>query len=578
MREFLAEYQKENIDKVNVGIMTGEYDSDIIEYIVDSCKALEAIPWVTYKGYEYQEYSDKIDESIYIESKIRDSVKSKSKNVRYRFINDSRLAEMILKFHIDFNGETSDPVVRVLIPIPDENGYYLINGKRYMLMYQIVDNSTYVSKKSVVLKTMVKLAIIPEDIRVTYLNGSNNMEEMIDANIFGIEMGKSEDTSSINILLFYFAKYGYEYTMRYFSLDKVCKIKAMEDNPQIRKDTIYIKLNNKLQLEVNHDMFMKHRYVQNMVAMIYDSMDRRVSMDTIEDCNYWVQRLGELYTATVNSQPKKGISSLLFFERMLDDTTKKILKIHPIHLKNTYSIVRWIVQNFSELRKKSNFDINWKRLRRNELVASLLRYEFGTRSNKILSNPTKIEMRNIEDVFKIPADIIVSSLRKSGLLKYDERVNDMDIWDRFRITAKGPNTMGNPMGDKTVYRRGRQKKHKKKSNHISNKYRTIDPSYIGKIEINVCGTSDPGMTMYLTPNCHMNSLYFGDGLDPESGMYDFDKNIYSSGKDVIGPKMDTKENYYNARMNMEEIMSKSSVTITPKRLYINIDMGEEDGK
>ena len=68
---------------------------------------------------------------------------------------------------------------------------------------------------------------------------------------------------------------------------------------------------------------------------------------------------------------------------MIDDTTKKILKLHPIHKKNIYSILRWLIQNFSELRKKDSMDLNNKRLRCNEYIASLLTKTFSEKLNRI---------------------------------------------------------------------------------------------------------------------------------------------------------------------------------------------------
>lgn len=59
------------------------------------------------------------------------------------------------------------------------------------------------------------------------------------------------------------------------------------------------------------------------------------------------------------------------------------------------------------------------------------------------------------------------------MLRFDDKVNDMDFFAKLRLTFKGPNSLGG-----------------NNENNIAAKYRGIDPSYIGKIDINVCGTSD----------------------------------------------------------------------------------------
>ena len=62
----------------------------------------------------------------------------------------------------------------------------------------------------------------------------------------------------------------------------------------------------------------------------------------------------------------------------------------------------------------------------------------------------------------------------SGLLRYDDNVNDMDMFSKLKFTIKGPNSLGG-----------------KSDNTISTAYRGIHPSFIGRIDINVCGNSDP---------------------------------------------------------------------------------------
>lgn len=46
----------------------------------------------------------------------------------------------------------------------------------------------------------------------------------------------------------------------------------------------------------------------------------------------------------------------------------------------------------------------------------------------------------------------------------------MDFFLKLKLTSKGPNSLGN-----------------KNDNNISAKYRSIHPSYIGRIDLNVCG-------------------------------------------------------------------------------------------
>ena len=64
-------------------------------------------------------------------------------------------------------------------------------------------------------------------------------------------------------------------------------------------------------------------------------------------------------------------------------------------------------------------------------------------------------------------------MHTSGILRFDDEVNDMSFWSNFKYTIKGPHSLGN-----------------KNSNNIGVKYRDLHHSYLGKIDTLVCGNSD----------------------------------------------------------------------------------------
>ena len=82
-------------------------------------------------------------------------------------------------------------------------------------------------------------------------------------------------------------------------------------------------------------------------------------MENLYNKDFWIEEIGILGTANKNSQYEKGLNTMIFFDRIIDHTTKKILKLHSINKQDIYSIIRWLVQNFSELRKKEvKFKVN----------------------------------------------------------------------------------------------------------------------------------------------------------------------------------------------------------------------------
>ena len=157
----------------------------------------------------------------------------------------------------------------------------------------------------------------------------------------------------------------------------------------------------------------------------------------------------------------------------MDETTKKILKLDDINKKDIYHILRWMMQNYNELRKKDNLSLENKRLRCNEYIAALLTQEFSNRLNRLITLGSKAVLQNYMDLFKFSGEILIQKMHSSGILRFDDTINDMDFFSKFKYTTKGPNSLGG-----------------KNSNNVSIRYRGIHPSFLGNIDLLVCGNSD----------------------------------------------------------------------------------------
>lgn len=528
MKKFIKHYRNPNEKDFNYPLINRECDGSLVDYIVDCCKSLEVLEYITFTGYEYIDDESKIDTSEYISARARGRLKNENIK-RFMLLDDTRCAELRLRFHLECDGESADIVKKILVPIPDADMYYLIKGTRYLLMYQIVDNSTYTTKKNLTLKTMMP---VPVQMSIEKFNDIDDVQFY--APLYTIQLFKK----SMNILLFYFARYGFDKTLVYFSLDRLFRMVSEPDREN--KDVITFSINSKLFLEVNRKFFEKYQYVRTMVVMMLDLMNTRMSMETLNDKEYWVTYIGAIGTANKNKQFEKGLGTLTLFDRMLDDTTKKILKVHPMHKHDIYAILRWMIMQFDNLRKKDNLDLNNRRLRCNEYIAALLTTTLSERVNRVISMGAKATMAKVKDIFKFPGDILITQLHKSGLLRFDDRVNDMDFFSKIRVTLKGPNSLGGT-----------------NENNISAKYRGVDPSYIGRIDLNVCGTSDPGTGAVLTPACKTDGLYFNAEHEPEDFKYELDKDIYESiikqaEAIYVGGTFDTMEDYFDYHVSIAD--------------------------
>lgn len=510
MKDFISYYENPNEENMNFGLIERTYDTDIIDHIIASCKSLETLKYIKFLKYEYISDEKEIDLNEYISSRRR----SKKKDVnKYMYLKDSRFVELRVWFKLTCKNETEVIQKKLLVPIPDREGFYTINGKKYMLLYQIVDASTYTTKKNLTLKSLMPVSITRNAKSFNDTEGNEYSAPTYTILVFRKE---------IDIFLFYFAKMGVTKTLKYFSVDKVVRFVNKELD---KENKIYFQINSKLLLEVNKHLFLKYSYLQSVVFMILSVMTNRVSIDILDSKTYWIERLGGLSSTSVANFYEKGMNTLTFFDRMLDETTKKVLKLHDDNKKDIYSIVRWMIQNFNELRKKDNMDLKNKRLRCSEYIASLLTKTFSARVNRIIGLGNKVTLDRVKEIFKFPGNIIMQELHSSGLLRFDDKINDMDFFNKLKFTFKGPNALG-----------------AKNDKNISVKYRGLHPSYLGRIDINVCGSSDPGATGVLTPFVKTDGLYFDSSYEKEDSIFDFQKEAYSSCDDYSVNLFDNCDN------------------------------------
>lgn len=554
MRKFIRNYINGNEQRFNYPLINREYDDDLVEYIIDCCRSLEVLEYIKFLGYEYITDESEINTSEYIDARSRTKPK-KNDATRYMYIQDSRYAELRLSFKLECGGESKVITKKLLVPIPDNNLYYTIKGNKYFLLYQIVDAASYTTKSSIVLKSMM-----PVNLKMKQYTAKTTYGESITAPIYTIGVFRKD----VDVLIFYLAKMGLDETLRYYSVDRIMRFKeSVED----AKKYVYFAVNSRLYLEIDKNFFNKYTYVKSVAFMLLTLMTNRMTVENLYNKDFWIEEIGALGTLNKNNQYEKGINTMVFFDRIIDDTTKKILKLHPINKQNIYSIVRWLIQNFSDLRKKDNMDLANKRLRCNEYIASLLTKTFSEKLNRIIAMGSKATLRNVEEIFKFQGDLILSQLHRSGLLRYDDNVNDLDVFGKLKVTFKGPNSLGNT-----------------NDNSISTKFRGLNPSYLGKLDINVCGTSDPGTSAILTPFCKTSGLYFDEANEPEGFKCNFDKDIDDYVTDdfdglTVTPTITSTTDYYNTVLSIEAINNQCVVTRTEsyKEPYtITIDMDDEE--
>ena len=468
MREFLKYYKNENEDRVNYSLIKREnLMEEAIQFIVNASKSLEICENIQFIGYSINNDETSINPESYVTQRGGD------KNTKYIYTNDNRNLELTLKFKISAFEKKSGKVEseyiekKILIPKIDENDYFTLKGKKRYLIYQLLESSTYNTSNGITVKSYLPIDLIREFDDLTDTTG-----EKYTCPIYVVKMfNKLRD-----ILLFYCAHMGFYNTLRYFSCDSIIDVYESID-PEIVEPNdekyLYFKMNNNIYIRVVKDFFLKHKYVKSVVAMIKQLFNNRTTILQIDSKDYYLELIGKGQSVSKLTDAKaKGLTTLQFFQRMLDINTQLILKLDPVNKKDIFALIRCLIQNFDEFRSKDNMDMAYKRLRSPEFIGVQYTTLISKRFIRVISQKT-ITLKALEQIFAFNGNSLISSIIKSGLLVYDDKMNDLDAILKLKWTMKGQNSLGN-----------------KNSKKLISKYRVLDPSKLGIQDIIAIGNSD----------------------------------------------------------------------------------------
>lgn len=400
MKKSLKNYECEFEKELNISLMEKSADRPLVDYILDSWKSLEVVQQIKFKGYEYTEKESEIDINKHIFKREKKRKKKDRHEVKY--IADDRVGKLTVFLEVTMletdpkTGEVSYQVYPIkksmLIPLQDENGYFWIKSKKYYMIYQMLEKSTYTSASSVTLKSLMPIAV-----KRNVITAEDIDEVQYNLPVYYVFVFRKE----IPIILFYLSK-GIRYALDYLHVSKVLGFidKVGERDPK----KLYFGLSNKCWLWVDKEFFDKYQYIQSVVGAFCSVSTNRVTLDMLDDPKQWIKRIA-------NPQNyEKGYGILKYFNRLLDETTKKVLKVPEYHSEDIYALLRWMMEHFQELRMKDNLNLDNKRLRCNEYISSLLTKEFSKRLNRIISMGDKVTIDNIKEIFKFPGDILIQKM------------------------------------------------------------------------------------------------------------------------------------------------------------------------
>lgn len=542
---------------LNKPLLNKFYDRSLLDYVLDSWKSLQILKGIDFLGYDYIEHPSEIEINKYIFK--RQKGKSKNEKYDYKYIDDNKvgLLTVYLKlsnYEMDFSAgkkvkREKNIKKHMLIPLIDDDGFAFIKGKKYYFIYQLLEKSTYTSASSVILKSLMPFSTSRKTITKEDMEGN-----MYTLPYYNVVLYKNVTP----VMLIYAAHSGLDFAVQFsFDCFPYAIMKFVEVYDKEDKDNIYFGISKNLFLRVNKKLFDKYLYVKSVVGGIMEICNTRTTYDKLNDTNAWIKKLS-------HSNIEKGESLLMSLQRLIDETVKKVLKTDMYNKLDVLNCLRWMTQEFNELRAKDNMDLCNKRLRCNEYISALLTQNFSERINFLITLGNKVTIENLKDIFKFSPELLIQRMHASGIFKYDECINDLDMISRVRFTTKGPHSAG-----------------MKNKNSIGTAYRGLHPSYIGYIDLTTCGNSDPGTSGVLTPFNDMKSLYFDDSDEPDGFKFDLINSVKEILKEqdttAIWIDVDNKEDYYDIlRKGYDFSREGLKIYCTTKNNYEIIVENDED--
>lgn len=422
--------------------------------------------------------------------------KNKSKDNMYGFIDTSPTIFLLLMATYELIARDERAVMTVPIAIPKFVDKYYIDvlGNKYLLQMQMVDASTYNNNltksksQSVVLKTLSPpIHLYKRETELLTVDLIYVPTTYYDLNAF---KKTSRSFKYIN------AEYGFEGAMRFLGLEGIYVYDEAhrpdpdpdhylfhnKDNITMRK---YYSANVDVYVRVPKFLFDNDVVTQNMVVTIIDSTIWLDDFNSIFTADFWRKSLGaDFKSATV----EKGLGILTSFKGILDNVTKDVLHLPPELKDNIFSILKWMVCEFSALKNKDNLNILTKRLRIAEYIAAIYATKLNHAVYRLPDMGKKVTITSLKQVVSTDPMYLIRELVKDQLSVFRDVVTDCDAIEATKYSIKGQSGIGN------------------NSKSIPDIYRYPHESHFGIIDLDATSASDPGATGII---CPMTKLYNG---------------------------------------------------------------------
>lgn len=505
--QFMRQFNETHREEFNPELFRRE-NEDLVHSLYLLLTSLERDRYFTLKLlsftpiYDYEEIYNTL--RAHEEKRRKKSAKTENS---YDFINikDTDMMLVRVEWLIRHNGieriesdegtaEVVNPeeVMEVLIALPRfTKGYYFrLAGNYYTTTFQIVDGSTYNNSTA----SQSKVDTVTEKTMFMPIRIFRGFRDMVDvrtkSTVKVIEYNSIIFNNIVNAMYYLLAQFGFYGMCQFLEIDCVqvtLQPILREDYFCFEKKGIYISCPK---------ICFQDAMVQSFVATLYMGINKDTNINDLFDIRYWMKNLG---TAFKSANIDKGLFVLDSIDGIYDNITKRDLHLPMEDKLDIYTVMRWVLREFSNLRIKENVDVRTKRIRLADYVIAVYANKLSKGIYRISDLGTRITLNKVKQaIYTHPLFVISNISTMSNLVAYRDMVNDNDATVALKFTYKGISGLGEDGAS------------------VQPIYRYIDPSHVGVLDLDTSSTSDPGMSGMVCPMTKIYDNSFSEYEEPNT--------------------------------------------------------------
>ena len=484
---------------------TGAFTIKVLGFeIIDNYDDINHILW-EYEDFIINKGKKKLESS----TSTKKPPKAGKRENQYAYINLEKSALKLVKvtYYIEIvekkNGLVNDTLtVYIAIPRVVDDFYYLLNGKTYSAMYQVVDASTYnnsaarnAKKQSITFRTIFSpLRVYRNSITIKDVQNNQIQCKFFVANIF--------TKPNVLLLKYILAKTGLDNCIKFLKLDGIRIAKSYED---VNLYDYYVFPVRDMYVIVSKIFYDSVQIMQSLVFTLMQTAtyNKGATVEDFYDNTFWLRILGAEFITSKDADAvilyEKGVSILGSLEFTYDKHTQNDLMLSDEDKGSIYRVLRWMMYEFNALRNKDNLDISTKKVRTN-YTATMYATKLAFGIYRISDKGDKADLNTIRKALQTPPMYLINAItsRCGGLVSTTNCVNDLDALAKLKYTVKGVSGIG------------------EKSNAISMAYRCVHPSHLGRVDIDTSSNSDPGVSGALCPFANLYHSHFSEYEEPST--------------------------------------------------------------